>query len=60
MLLWRIFIYIIIKDIHVCEDIDHVNAIFRKGPRETHMVLAGDLVPVNTMLVTPRLVCPYL
>ena len=30
-------------------------AIFRRGPRTTHVVLAGDLVPTGTMLVTPGL-----
>jgi len=35
--------------------VDHANAnvIFRTGPRATYMVLAGDLVPVGTTLVTP-------
>jgi len=27
--------------------------IFRAGPRATYMVLAGDLVPAGTTLVTP-------
>jgi len=36
-----------------CEDIDHANVIFRTGPRATYMVLAGDLVPAGTTLVTP-------
>ena len=30
-----------IKDLHQCEDIDHVNAIVRTRPRATHMVHAG-------------------
>ena len=34
-----------------CEEIDHVNVIFRTGPRATYMVLAGDLVPAGTGLV---------
>ena len=41
-----------IKDIHQCEDIDHVYAIVRTGPRATHVVRVGDLVPAGTMLVT--------
>ena len=35
------------------EDIDHANVIFITGPRATYMVLAGDLVPQGTTLVTP-------
>jgi len=35
------------------EDIDHADVIFRTGPRATYMVLAGDLVPAGTTLVTP-------
>jgi len=27
--------------------------LFRTGPRATYVVLAGDLVPVGTRLVTP-------
>jgi len=42
-----------IKDIHQCEDTDHVYVIFRTSPRETHIVRAGNLVPAYTMLVTP-------
>jgi len=42
-----------IEDIHPCQDIEHVYAIVRTSPRETHVVHAGDLVPVGTMLVTP-------
>jgi len=38
-----------------CEHIDHPNVIFRRGPRSTHVVLAGDLVPAGTTLVTPDL-----
>ena len=37
------------------EDIDHANVIFRTGPRATYMVLAGDLAPAGTTLVTPDL-----
>ena len=40
-----IMVLLIIDDIHLCEDIDHVNAIFRTGPRATHVVFSGDLVP---------------
>jgi len=43
---------LIIKNIHQCEDTDHVYVIFRTSPRATHMVRAGDLVPVGTTLVT--------
>ena len=28
-------------DIRKCEDIDHANVIFGRGPRATYMVLAG-------------------
>jgi len=35
------------------EDIDHANVIFRTGLRATYMVLADDLVPAGTTLVTP-------
>ena len=35
--------------------VDHANDIFRTGPRVTYMVLAGDLVPAGTTLVTPGL-----
>jgi len=44
-----------IKDIHQCEDANHVYAIVRTGPRATYVVRAGDLVPAGTMLVTPVL-----
>ena len=36
-----------IKDIHQCEDTDHVYAIVRTGPQVTHMVPTGDLVPAG-------------
>jgi len=36
--------------------IDHVNVIFRTGPRATYMVLSGDLVSAGTTLVTPAVV----
>jgi len=42
-----------IKYIHQCEDTDHVYAIVRTRP--THAVRADDLVPADTMLVTPDL-----
>ena len=29
--------------------------LFQKGPRVTNVVLAGDLVPASTVLVTPAL-----
>jgi len=44
-----------IKDIHQCEDTDHVYVIFRTSPWATHVVCAGDLTPASTMLVTPVL-----
>jgi len=44
-----------IKDIHQCEDSDHVYVIVRTDPRTTHVVCAGDLVPAGTRLVTPVL-----
>jgi len=38
---------------NVYEDIDHVNSFFMTGPRAMYVVHSGDLVPVDTMLVTP-------
>jgi len=38
-----------------CEDIDHATVIFKTVPRETYMVLAGDLELAGTTLVTPVL-----
>jgi len=35
------------------EDIDHANVIVVTSPKATYMVLAGDLVPADTTLVTP-------
>jgi len=32
--------------------VDHADVIFRTGPRVTYMVLAGDMVPTGTALVT--------
>jgi len=29
----------------------HITAIYRTGPRVTHMVHAGDLIPAGTILV---------
>jgi len=45
-----------IKDIHQCEDTNHIYAVVRTNPRSTHVVHAGDLVPAGTMLVTPDIV----
>jgi len=36
--------------------IDHADVIFRTGPRATYLVLAGDLVPAGTTLVTPEII----
>jgi len=44
-----------IKDIHQCEDTDHVNAIFSTRPQATHVVRVGGMVPAGTMLGTPAL-----
>jgi len=44
-----------IKDIHQCEDTDHIDAFVRTGPRSTHVVRAGDLAPAGTTLLTPDL-----
>jgi len=44
-----------IKDIHQCEDTDHVYAIVRTSPRATQVIHVDDLVPAGTMLVTPGL-----
>jgi len=43
------------KDIHPCQDIEHVYAIVRTGSRATRVGRAGDLVPAGAMLVTPGL-----
>jgi len=40
-------------DIRKCEGIDHANVIFKTGPQVTYMVLAGDLLPAGTALLTP-------
>jgi len=45
---------------HLCEATGHANAIFRTGPRAAHVVLAGDLVPADTMLVTPAVYVRYM
>jgi len=36
---------LILNDVHLREDADHVNATFRTGPRATHVV-AGGMGPV--------------
>jgi len=46
---------ILVADIHLYENTDPVNALFRTGPQAIHVVLAGNLMPVDTMLVTPVL-----
>ena len=51
-----IMLSIKIKDVHPCQNTEwawDVYAIVRTGPRATHMVCAGNLVPADTMLVTP-------
>jgi len=50
-----------IKHIYQCEDADRVYAVFRTSLWATHVVRTGDLVPTDTMLVTPGLdlVCYY-
>ena len=48
-------IILVLIYVNQSEDIDHANVIFRTGPRVTYVVLAGDLVPAGTMLVTPAL-----
>jgi len=47
--------YGMIVDVNVCDDTHHLIAIFKRGPRATNEVLAGDLVPAGTVLVTPVL-----
>ena len=49
--IFNYFIINRINDINLCEDNDHVNYIFRKGPQTIHVVHAGDLLPAGTMLV---------
>jgi len=39
-------------DIRKCEGIDHADVIFRTCPRATYIILAGDLVPAGTTLMT--------
>ena len=51
MLLLMIFIY-------VCENTDHVNAIFRTGLWATRMILACELVSTGTMLAVACLGFP--
>jgi len=43
---------IVINDTSQCENVDHVNVIFKIGPWATYVVLEGDLVLVGTTLVT--------
>ena len=53
-----VFNFVIIhknKDIHPCENTDHVYAIVRTSPQATNDVRAGDLVPAGTILVTPAI-----
>jgi len=44
-----------IKYIYQCEDTDRVCAVVSTGPWAAHVVRTGDLVPADTMLVTPGL-----
>jgi len=48
-----------INNIHLCEDTFHVAAILRTTPQATHVVRAGDLLPVGTMLVTLACTCQF-
>jgi hypothetical protein len=64
---------LMMNDTHLCKDTDHVNdlkkggkscprrscALFRTGLRAPHMVPAGSLGPVGTMLVTPGVKYKY-
>jgi len=50
-----IMLLLTIKNIHLCEDSDHVNAMFSTDTQLTHMVFTVDLVPVGTIFVTPGL-----
>ena len=43
------------KDIHQCEDSDHVYAVVRTSPWATNVIRTGELAPAGTMLVTPAL-----
>jgi len=45
-----------IKDIHRCEDTDHVYAVVRTRPQATQVVRVDDLVHGVTMLMIPSLV----
>ena len=47
------YVILIITDIDLCKDTYHVIANFRAGPRAAHLVVAGDLVRADNMLVTP-------
>ena len=55
-----IMLLLIISDIHLCADTDHVNVTFKTGPRATQVVVAGDSMPVGTTLMTPGLDSCYL
>jgi len=50
--------YVIINYVNLCDDTHHLNATFKIGPRSTSVVLAGDLVPAGTVLVTTALGLP--
>jgi len=56
-----LFMLLLIKfnDINLHEGTYHVADIFRTGPRATHMVRAGNVVPAGTMLVAPDLQYNY-
>jgi len=45
-----ITLLLIINDIHLYEGTYHITAICRTGPRVTHVVHAGDLIPAGTIL----------
>jgi len=39
----------------ICDDTHHLNVISKTDPQPTNVVLAGDPVPVGTVLLTPAL-----
>jgi len=39
---------LILNDIHLCEDSDNVNAIFRTGLQAMYMILVDNLMPMCT------------
>jgi len=47
-----------INDIHLCEDADHVNAVFQTGQRANHLLFAGGLLLAVTILVAPYIGFP--